>query len=124
MNVVVAATAIGKLHAEDIATAFRIFKLHHNKKGTVNVPPPIPNKVENIPIKIPEKIKPLVLGNVTILVGLTSNHICIATSISKIPKMIRNTSLDRESAINTPRQAPNKIPGAIRYTIDQDTACF
>ena len=69
------AAAIGKLHAEDIATAFRIFKLHHNKNGTVNVPPPIPNKVENKPIPSPEMVNPPAPGKEILDIGLISNQI-------------------------------------------------
>jgi len=94
-KLVAPATAIGRPHAEDVATASRTATLHQVRKGTVMAPPPIPSSDDSVPMPPPQPMSPGVPGNWRCAPGWPASASRMEISTRNPPKTIARVRVGR-----------------------------
>ena len=122
MNPTVAATAIGRPIAADVATAVCTLTLHRVMNGTARNAPPVPTMPATTPMPAPTANSAPLPGSSRVALGGLLRSMRSAVSQMKLPKIAAISDSGSALAICGPISEPITRPGAIARTIGHSTA--
>src|SRR5512139_3445149 len=102
---------MGKPMAAEVPMAIRAFRLHQIRNGTDMLPPPMPTRLEILPIMVPVPASPKNPGICLDGLGSALESICQATQKVKIMKNTLRKPPLNAAANHDPANVPMSMPG-------------